>query len=104
VAGRRGPSRPEHLRTSAADLYAANDVIGDPRFVYVAAYGASVAAENALTGLAKRYDLTALPRVTFTDPAVGSAPPKEGGQGGTDRPVDWEIVKAALVAEVRRLS
>jgi len=41
-------------------------------FVYVAAYGGALAAENALTGNARRYDLTALPKVTFTDPAVAS--------------------------------
>jgi len=41
-------------------------------FVYVAAYGGTVAAENALTGNVSRYDLTALPKVTFTDPAVAS--------------------------------
>jgi mercuric reductase len=41
-------------------------------FVYVAAYGGTLAAENALTGNVRRYDLTALPKVTFTDPAVAS--------------------------------
>ena len=43
------------------------------RFVYVAAYGGALAAENALTGNGRRYDLSALPKVTFTDPAVASA-------------------------------
>jgi len=62
----------EFLQTANADIHAAGDVIGDPMFVYVAAYGGSLAAENALTGNTRRYDLTALPRVTFTDPAVGS--------------------------------
>ena len=47
-------------------------MLGDPMFVYVAAYGGAVAAENALTGTARRYDLTALPKVTFTDPAIAS--------------------------------
>jgi len=47
-------------------------VIGDPMFVYVAAYGGALAAENALTGNERRYDLSALPKVTFTDPAVSS--------------------------------
>src|SRR3989441_2131902 len=41
-------------------------------FVYVAAYGGALAAENALTGNERRYDLSALPKVTFTDPAVSS--------------------------------
>jgi mercuric reductase len=62
----------EHLRTSADAIYAAGDVTGEPMFVYVAAYSGTLAAENALGGHKRRYDLTALPRVTFTDPAVAS--------------------------------
>jgi mercuric reductase len=62
----------EFLQAANPDIYAAGDVIGDPMFVYVAAYGGTLAAENALTGNARRYDLTALPKVTFTDPAVAS--------------------------------
>jgi mercuric reductase len=62
----------EFLQTANPDIYAAGDVIGDPMFVYVAAYGGTLAAENALTGNMRRYELTALPKVTFTDPAVAS--------------------------------
>ncbi len=62
----------EFLQTTNPDIYAAGDVIGDPMFVYVAAYGGALAAENALTGNGRRYDLSTLPRVTFTDPAVAS--------------------------------
>ncbi|HVH66359.1 MAG TPA: mercury(II) reductase [Gemmatimonadales bacterium] len=62
----------EFLQTANPNVYAAGDVIGDPMFVYVAAYGGALAAENALNGNAHRYDLTALPNVTFTDPAVAS--------------------------------
>lgn len=62
----------EYLQTGNADIYAAGDVIGDPMFVYVAAYGGALAAENALKGNQRRYDLAALPKVTFTDPAVAS--------------------------------
>ena len=62
----------EFLQTTNQDVYAAGDVIGDPMFVYVSAYGGAVAAENALTGNGRRYDLSALPKVTFTDPAVSS--------------------------------
>lgn len=58
-------------------MYAAGDVIGDPMFVYVAAYGGNLAAENALNGNSRRYDLSALPRVTFTDPQVASVGPTE---------------------------
>ena len=62
----------EFLQTTHPGIYAAGDVIGDPMFVYVAAYAGTVAAENALSDHARRYDLAALPRLTFTDPAVAS--------------------------------
>jgi mercuric reductase len=62
----------EFLQTSNHDIFAAGDVIGDPMFVYLAAHGGVLAAENALTGNTRRYEVTALPRVTFTDPAVSS--------------------------------
>src|SRR5437870_3737237 len=62
----------EFLQTTNPNVYAAGDVIGDPMFVYVAAYGGALAAENALSGNQRRYDLSALPKVTFTDPAVAS--------------------------------
>ncbi|MCH8128055.1 hypothetical protein IIC38_19210 [candidate division KSB1 bacterium] len=41
-------------------------------FVYVGAYGGTTAAENALTGNTLPFDLTAVPKVTFTDPQVAS--------------------------------
>ena len=41
-------------------------------YVYVAAYAGGLAAENALTGAGRLYDLFALPRVTFTDPQIAS--------------------------------
>ncbi|MGB7291715.1 MAG: mercury(II) reductase [Thermodesulfobacteriota bacterium] len=62
----------EHLQTSNPDIYAAGDVIGDPMYVYVAAYAGGLAAENAITGAGRIYDLFALPRVTFTDPQIAS--------------------------------
>lgn len=62
----------DFLQTSNPGSYAAGDVIGDPMFVYVAAYAGALAAENALSGNVRRYDLTALRKVTFTDPAVAS--------------------------------
>ncbi len=62
----------EFLQTTNPTVYAAGDVIGDPMFVYVAAHAGALAAENALTGNERRYDLSALPKVTFTDPAVAS--------------------------------
>ncbi len=38
----------------------------------MAAYGAKIAAENALNGDGRRYDATSMPSVVFTDPQVAS--------------------------------
>ncbi len=60
------------LRTTNPDIYAAGDVTGRDMFVYVAAYAGGLAAENALTESRRVYDVTSLPRVTFTDPQIAS--------------------------------
>lgn len=69
------------MRTSNPDVYAAGDVTGGPGYVYVAAAGGRVAAENAMNSLLltgtpsdepRELDLSAVPNVTFTSPQVGS--------------------------------
>lgn len=69
------------MRTSNPDVYAAGDVTGGPGYVYVAAAGGRVAAENALRSLSspgtpgdepRELDLSAVPNVTFTAPQAGS--------------------------------
>lgn len=62
----------DRLRTTKSGIYAAGDVTGRDQFVYMAAYGARVAAENALNGDNRRYDASAMPAVVFTDPQVAS--------------------------------
>lgn len=62
----------DRMRTSKPGVYAAGDVTGKDQFVYMAAYGAKLAAKNALNGDSLRYDNTAMPAVVFTDPQVGS--------------------------------
>lgn len=58
------------LRTNIKNIYGAGDVIGEPMFVYTAAYEGALAAENAISGQSKKRDYTALPWVIFTDPQV----------------------------------
>ncbi len=69
------------MRTSNPDVFAAGDVTGGPGYVYVAAAGGRVAAENAMKSLAptgtssdapSELDLSVVPGVTFTSPQVGS--------------------------------
>jgi len=60
----------EHMQTSKAGVYAVGDVTGQDMFVYMAAYGARIAAEHALGKAPFAYDNSAMPAVTFTDPQV----------------------------------
>ncbi|MBA3558029.1 MAG: mercury(II) reductase [Gemmatimonadaceae bacterium] len=69
------------MRTSNTDIFSAGDVTGGPGYVYVAAAGGRIAAENAMKSLAstgtssddrRELDLSTVPNVTFTSPQVGS--------------------------------
>jgi mercuric reductase len=62
----------DRMRTTRSSIYAAGDVTGHDQFVYMAAYGAKLAAKNALNGGRLRYDNKAMPAVVFTDPQVAS--------------------------------
>ncbi|HKX08388.1 MAG TPA: mercury(II) reductase [Stellaceae bacterium] len=62
----------DRMRTSRSGTYAAGDVTGRDQFVYMAAYGARVAAENALNDDSRRYEASTMPAVVFTDPQVAS--------------------------------
>jgi pyruvate/2-oxoglutarate dehydrogenase complex dihydrolipoamide dehydrogenase (E3) component len=62
----------DRMRTTNADVYAVGDVTGRDQFVYMAAYGAKLAAKNALNGDSLRYDNSAMPAIVFTDPQVAS--------------------------------
>lgn len=90
------------LRTSNPDVYAAGDVTGGPGFVYVAAQGGRIAAENALSGSQREIELRAVPRVTFTSPqvaAVGLTESEAREQGYSVRVarLDLKQVPRALV-------
>ena len=60
----------DRMQTSNKNIYAAGDVTGDDQFVYMAAYGARVAVNNAFKLSDMRYDNRAMPWVVFSDPQV----------------------------------
>lgn len=62
----------DYLETTAPGVYAAGDVTGRDQFVYMAAYGAKLAARNAVQGNQHRYDNSVMPSVVFTDPQVAA--------------------------------
>jgi mercury(II) reductase len=97
----------DHLQTSRPGIYAAGDVTGRDQFVYMAAYGARLAATNALLGNRMRYDRRAMPKVVFTDPQVGSVglTEEEARASGRDPQVailPLDQVPRALVARDTR--
>ncbi len=94
------------MRTSNPDVYAAGDVAGGPAFVYVAAAGGRVAAENAMKSLAptgtprdepRELDLSVVPSVTFSDPQVGSVGVTESAARAAGIHVDVSVVDMAQV-------
>lgn len=104
------------MRTSNPNVYAAGDVTGGPGYVYVAAAGGRVAAENAMkslspTGVAsddpREFDLTVVPNVTFTSPQVGSvglteARARDQGINIQVARLEMEQVPRALVSHDKR--
>ena len=74
------------MRTSRAGVYAAGDVTGADQFVYMAAYGAKLAAMNALN------DNAAMPAVVFTDPQVASVGLTEAAARTSGRAIKVSIL------------
>ncbi len=97
----------EHLKTTNPRVFAAGDVASLPQFVYVAALSGRVAARNAL-GHPTPLDLSALPRVTFTDPALAAVGLKEEearkryGEGVRTATLPLKAVPKALAAQDTR--
>ncbi len=60
----------DDMQSSASGIYAAGDCTDRDRFVYMAAYGAKIAAQNAVLGGDARYDASAMPWVVFSDPQL----------------------------------
>ena len=95
------------LRTSRPGIYAAGDVPGRDQFVYMAAYGAKLAAKNALNGDGLIYDNRAMPEVVFSDPQVAmvgltEARAKAAGHAVATSVLPLESVPRAIAARDTR--
>lgn len=94
------------MRTTHPDIYAAGDVTGGPGYVYVAAAGGRVAAENAMKSLAPagtlsdeptEFDLSVVPGVIFTSPQVGSVGLTEAGAKSLGHHVQVSLLEIGQV-------
>lgn len=82
----------DRMRTSRAGVYAAGDVTGRDQFVYMAAYGARLAAKNAMNGDGLVYDNSAMPAVVFSDPQVASVGLTEAAAKAAGRDVRTSVL------------
>lgn len=92
VAASGGIEVDDFMRTTHPDVYAAGDVTGRDMLVYMAAYGAKVAARNTLNGNTERYSSAAMPEVVFTDPQFATAGMTEARARAKDFKVRTSIV------------
>ncbi|MCB2098840.1 MAG: FAD-dependent oxidoreductase, partial [Parvularculaceae bacterium] len=83
----------DHMRTTRTDVYAAGDVTNRDQFVYMAAYGAKIAAKNALNGDSLRYDNAAMPWVVFTDPQIAGVGVGEADARFAERAAKTSILR-----------
>ena len=91
----------DHLQTTVPDIYAAGDCTDQPQFVYVAAASGSRAVVN-MTGGEATLDLSAMPKVVFTDPQFATvglteAAAQARGIAAKSRVLELENVPRALV-------
>ncbi len=79
----------DSLRTTNPRIWAAGDLTGHPQFTHTAGVHASLAASNAILGVRRKVDLTAVPRVTFTDPEIAAVGVETGQATPGLRTIDW---------------
>jgi mercuric reductase len=88
----------DEQRTSVPMVYAAGDVTPHPRFIYVAAAAGTAAAESAFGAGGQSVDLSALPQIVFTSPAVAQAGPTEAEALERGFDVDCTVMPLDVVA------
>jgi len=95
------------LRTNISNIYGAGDAIGNPMFVYTAAYEGNLAAENATLNSSKQVNYEVLPWVVFTDPQVAGVglderQAKKNGYDAESATLPLAYVPRSLVARDTR--
>ncbi|EHR61389.1 mercury(II) reductase [Saccharomonospora cyanea] len=87
----------EHLRTVHPRIWAAGDVTGQRQFVYVAGAQGVTAVSNIFGDSPRTLDYTAVPRVTFTSPAVASVGLTPHEVEATEQPYETRELPLAFV-------
>ncbi|RBY93968.1 oxidoreductase [Blastococcus sp. TBT05-19] len=82
------------LTTTNPRIRAAGDVTGHPPYTHVAGVHGSLAATNAVLGLRRRVDLSAVPRVTYTSPEIAAVGEPTGALADDRRLVERPLRSA----------
>lgn len=103
LSGRGAIKANDELRTTAANIWAAGDVIGEPMLETVAAREGSIASHNALSAVKKTMDFSAIPHAVFTVPQAASVglTDKQANELGVkyeSRTLEMSMVPKALIA------
>jgi mercuric reductase len=97
------------MHTTAPNIWAAGDVIGEPMLETIAAKEGATASENAILGTHKKIDFLPVPSAIFTSPQVATVglTEKETIENGYEcscRTVEMsKVPKAAIIRETRGL-
>ncbi|RME84844.1 MAG: mercury(II) reductase [Planctomycetota bacterium] len=92
----------EFGQTSVKGVYGAGDVIGEPMYVYTAAYEGALVAENAIKGKQRAFDYSVLPWVIFTDPQVAGIGMDE--KEAQEKSIPFEVSKLPLTYVPRAIA
>lgn len=99
----------EEMRTSAENIWAAGDVVGKPMLETTAAKEGAIAAMNALRGVGRKMDYSAVPHAVFTSPQVASVgmteeeAAKKGYTCACRTVAMKDVPKAVIVGDTRGL-
>lgn len=80
------------MRTANPAIFAAGDVTNRDQFVNMAAYGAKLAALNAVAKGTEVYDNSSMPWVVFTDPQVAGVGLSEAGARDAGHDVKTSVI------------
>lgn len=91
----------DEMQTSAPNIWAAGDVIGEPMLETIAAKEGAVAVHNAFTDSRKRIDFSQVPKAVFTSPEVASVGLTDAQANGQGIKCSCGILPLDLVPKAR---
>ncbi len=91
----------DEMKTSAPNIWAAGDVIGQPMLETVAAKEGAIAAENALSNAERKMDFSAVPHAIFTMPQVASVGMTDAQAVAQGYPCNCSVLDMSFVPKAK---